>query len=66
MKPKQDQFAAPIDIQSLYYQALFIAFKRFIEEEKKGNSFTELRLMASIEAARTLYLKQIVYFISPF
>ncbi len=40
-----------------YYQALFLAFKKFIDEEKQRNAFTEVRLMAKIEAARELYRK---------
>lgn len=44
-----------LDMEQLYYNALFIAFKRFIDEEKKGNIYTELRLVKAIEAARTLY-----------
>jgi hypothetical protein len=39
----------------LYYQAILMAFKQFIDEEQKGNIYTELRLMKAIEAARTLY-----------
>ncbi len=46
-----------IDFEQLYYQALCIAFKKFIDEEKKGNICTELRLVNAIEAARTLYKK---------
>lgn len=47
--------ATAIDKKTLYFQALQIAYTEFIEEEKKGNIFTELRLMKKIEAARTLY-----------
>lgn len=39
----------------LYYQALLMAFKTFLEEEQKGHIFTEKRLMSKIEAARELY-----------
>ncbi len=46
-----------IDFEQLYYQALFIAFKKFINEEKQRNAFTELRLMEAIKAARVLYRK---------
>lgn len=45
----------PLDKKALYFQALEMAYVEFIEEEKKGNIFTELRLMNKIEAARTLY-----------
>jgi len=41
--------------EELYYQALYMAFEEFIEEEKIKNIFTEARLMAKIEAARELY-----------
>jgi UDP-glucose 6-dehydrogenase len=44
-----------IDKNTLYYQALEMAFSKFIEEEKKGFIFTELRLAEAIKAARTLY-----------
>jgi hypothetical protein len=44
-----------INSEELYYQALFIAFKKFIEEEKQGYINTELRLIDAIKAARTLY-----------
>ena len=46
---------AILDKKKLYYQALQMAFEEFIEEEKKGYTFTELRLMKAIEASRTLY-----------
>lgn len=38
-----------------YYEALISSFQTFIEEERKGNIFTEERLMEAIKAARTLY-----------
>lgn len=44
-----------IDAEQLYYQALFIAFKKFIEQEKEGLLNTELRFVEKIKAARTLY-----------
>ncbi len=44
-----------VDKKELYFQALEMAYLEFIEEEKKGNIFTELRLLKKIEAARTLY-----------
>lgn len=47
--------ATAIDKKALYFQALEMAYLEFIEEEKKGNIFTELRLISKIEAARTLY-----------
>jgi hypothetical protein len=43
------------EMNDLYYQALFIAFKYFIEEEKRNHCNTELRLVDAIKAARTLY-----------
>lgn len=46
-----------ISDEALYYRALFVAFKEFIEEEKDRQCFTELRLMKKIEAARTIYKK---------
>ena len=47
-----------LDMEQLYYNALFIAFKHFLDEEKKGNIYTELRLVKAIEVARTLYRVQ--------
>lgn len=44
-----------VDKNELYFQALEIAYSEFIEEEKKGYAFSELRLVSKIEAARTLY-----------
>ncbi len=44
-----------IDREALYYQAIQMAYDTFLEEEKKGQIFTELRLMEAIKAARTLY-----------
>ena len=43
------------DKKTLYFQALEIAYSEFIDKEKKGNLFTELRLIEKIKAARTLY-----------
>lgn len=43
------------DKEHKYYEALFMSFRKFIEEERKGKIFTEARLMKGIEAARTLY-----------
>ncbi len=47
--------ATVIDKKALYFQVLEMAYLDFIEEEKKGHMFTELRLVSKIEAARTLY-----------
>jgi len=41
--------------EALYYQAIQMAYETFLNEEKKGYIFTELRLMEAIKAARTLY-----------
>jgi hypothetical protein len=40
---------------NLYAYSLLLVLKRFINEEIKGQSFTESRLMEGIEAARTLF-----------
>ncbi len=45
----------PQEREALYYQALEVAWQYFIEEEKRGLIFTEVRLKSAIEAARTLY-----------
>jgi hypothetical protein len=45
----------PEEMNELYFQALFIAFKDFIEEEKRTLMHSELRLVDAIKAARTLY-----------
>lgn len=44
-----------VDKKALYFQALEIAYYEFLEEEKKGHIFTELRLIKKIKAARILY-----------
>lgn len=44
-----------MDQETLYYQALRMAFDEFIKEERQQNLFTEKRLLAKIEAARELY-----------
>jgi len=41
--------------QVLYFEALQMVWEKFLEEEKQRNSYTELRLVNGIEAARTLY-----------
>ena len=52
---KEATIKTSLDKKALYFQALEIAYSEFIEEEKKGHMFTELRLISKIEAARTLY-----------
>jgi len=42
-------------MDNLYLISLAKAWKEFIEEEAQGNTFTELRLMKKIEAARELF-----------
>lgn len=38
-----------------YIESLFLAFDEFLEEERCGNCFSELRLSNKIEVARLLF-----------
>jgi hypothetical protein len=43
------------NMRDLYFQALDIAYQKFIVEERSGHMATELRLVEAIKAARALY-----------
>lgn len=55
--PENEKIENGVNLDQLYYQALLIALKKFIDDDKQGLWYpgNEARLIKSIQAARELY-----------